>query len=664
MTSTRAHSCLIQQTDCGRISEEPICPKCGLDERMRYINEEAATLAKSQGLENYKAVDGSKAMTFDWGFVDRPRLPGGIIDVDNESFVIAEDLDWGTPPSYRGVLEAGRRRIERIKNAAESGDTTAKLILGRMLLEGIDTLNANPTQAHVLYREALDSGNEAACSFIGALYENGESGLPQDETKARTWYERGAAADDARSIAFLADFYAEGKAGLERNENKALEMLKNAAVKGSGYALFILGQAIREGKWGMKIDNEHTAQLFNLALARGYGHSALPVFTEADVENLFRQNNKTLIERVACGSLCTFSGEADPLKIFSQIIEGCLPNLVINESGNEWTEVDESDVESQELMLISIFAWAQFGIPNAMYFVAQRLCFKKNPINQAEAVKWLQCAAQDGHPAAMYFYGRLLIGVDIGTPSWPWVRENLPSEFCPSMNEGKQWLERAAELDQSFAMFDLGVWLTLTGEAEDQASSVYWLEKAAQANFNEAYRWLTMMHSQGFRDKWIPNLEAAKRYCRLGAEAGVPYCMERLGATLYSGKKYGEALRWLSAAAEAGVSQAFFGMAAYHFNGKGPQSDPAQALEWAQRGAEADVPEAMHVLGLIYWTGNGGVSKNLVLAEQWLQKAVEMNVESARLSLDSVQQELLSLNVEKSLNRETKKGFWSRLFSS
>ena len=45
--------CLIQQSDCGRTAADPICPKCGLDERMRYINEEAALLAKSQAQARY-----------------------------------------------------------------------------------------------------------------------------------------------------------------------------------------------------------------------------------------------------------------------------------------------------------------------------------------------------------------------------------------------------------------------------------------------------------------------------------------------------------------------------------------------------------------------------------------------------------------------------------
>jgi formylglycine-generating enzyme required for sulfatase activity len=45
MTHTEQPTCLIHQTACRRIPGEPVCPKCGLDERVRYVSEEARLLA-------------------------------------------------------------------------------------------------------------------------------------------------------------------------------------------------------------------------------------------------------------------------------------------------------------------------------------------------------------------------------------------------------------------------------------------------------------------------------------------------------------------------------------------------------------------------------------------------------------------------------------------
>lgn len=45
--------CLIQHGNCGRMAGEPVCLKCGLDERVRYVSEEAGLLAKSQAEAKY-----------------------------------------------------------------------------------------------------------------------------------------------------------------------------------------------------------------------------------------------------------------------------------------------------------------------------------------------------------------------------------------------------------------------------------------------------------------------------------------------------------------------------------------------------------------------------------------------------------------------------------
>jgi formylglycine-generating enzyme required for sulfatase activity len=46
-------TCLIQQTNCGRIDGNPVCPKCGIDEGGRYTTEDAAMLAKAQARATY-----------------------------------------------------------------------------------------------------------------------------------------------------------------------------------------------------------------------------------------------------------------------------------------------------------------------------------------------------------------------------------------------------------------------------------------------------------------------------------------------------------------------------------------------------------------------------------------------------------------------------------
>lgn len=53
MTTSTQPACLIRQSACGRIADDPICPKCGLDDRVRYVSEEAGLLAVSQAEAQY-----------------------------------------------------------------------------------------------------------------------------------------------------------------------------------------------------------------------------------------------------------------------------------------------------------------------------------------------------------------------------------------------------------------------------------------------------------------------------------------------------------------------------------------------------------------------------------------------------------------------------------
>jgi formylglycine-generating enzyme required for sulfatase activity len=53
MTHTEHPNCLIHQSVCGRRTGEPICAKCGLDKRVRYVSEEAGLLAASKAETRY-----------------------------------------------------------------------------------------------------------------------------------------------------------------------------------------------------------------------------------------------------------------------------------------------------------------------------------------------------------------------------------------------------------------------------------------------------------------------------------------------------------------------------------------------------------------------------------------------------------------------------------
>lgn len=664
MIAEKMH-CLIGEIKCERRADNPVCPKCGMDDRVAYPGQADLEAAIDQARTRFKGKANKGFDLSDWGLEKRPRLTGELIDVDNEMLILAEDLNWGNPPTTQGAQEAKKRYLSRIQSLASAGHQQAKLIYGRMLLDGIGSIRPNPTKAHLLYREVLNEGNEAACSYIGALYENGEAGFPQDELKARAWYERGVNASDPRSTYYLACLISEGKGGLAQDEEKALQMTIEAAKNGSAAACAGLALKSHLGEWGLNRDEARTNELFDLALARGNFSGGLLWALEfeelGDQRKLFEGFSLGVARRVFAGHVCAISDSSDPLKILETTLEDLTPSLSQKDDSNEWELGNRfsGDKEIEALALAFFNLWANLGSSKAMFPLAMMLCFKKTPSEQLEAVSWLRRAAENGHPTSMYFFGRfLLYNMKLFSPTLPWIDDEQLSEYF-SISQGLQWLERAAMVDIALAAYDLGGWLAAT-KAPDRQKTEKLLQVAAAGGIRDAYRWLVMIHSSNFREDWEYDGEAAERYCRQGAEAKVPYCMERYAGHLYGQKRYQEAFTYWTDAANAGLPQACFGLAVYHYNGEGPLSDPANALQWAERAALADVPEAMRLLGLIYWTGKGGVEVSRPEAKRWLERAAEKGDESAQGLLDAL---VTEIQLEKESNPAMPiKGFWSRLF--
>ena len=641
-------NCPLHQPRCGLQEGNPVCPKCGLDERsLLYVSEEAAMSAKADATARYAQFETATTLTNrPWmalDFRERPRLPGGRIDVDNECLIIAEDLDFGNPPSYQGVLAAGKRRLERVQTQAESGDTKAMLIYGRMLLEGFRDLPANPSKAHYLFRQALELGDETACAFIGILHETGSAGLPKDAFKAREWYERGAVAKDGRAMSYIGELWAEGSAGFTKNREIAIASYIEGAQCGSGTAMMLLAEKLRKESLEQ---GDFLDQLYRMAFSRGEGWAAFGPILCSDGEYFWSPNQKELIADLSAAHVCDYKGSVS-IEWFESAVES----------------VDVIDVEHPErtaLFRIGAQTWAEFGSHVYMYKLAQSLCASQSPGEQADAAQWLEKSAIAGYLPAMHAYGGLLLGIELNGPDaeWPWIRDNLPEAFRYRMTEAQDWWARAAAEGQICSAFNLGKWLSLTGKAEDQTRATQLLEQAVNGEecILQAYYFLVLIHSNGFKEGWQPDPVLVERYSLAGAEKGVLFCMDTLARILYRRRQYKEALQWFTSAAEAQHAPANVGLAKYHINGAGPGADPHKARDFAERAAEAGEVEAMVLLGLIYRSGIGIDRADLVRARYWLSKAAEAGDESAKVELVEMDTAELAMPVTKP------QGFLARLF--
>lgn len=163
------------------------------------------------------------------------KLEPGAAEGDGSSTEVAGNVD---PNSPEGIFRAGQ-----------------KLELG----QGVE---ADPSRAADLYRQAADLGHTGAMTALGGLYERG-SGVGKDPKEAVSWYRTAADKGDVRGMTQLAALFETGK-GTPKNEAEAASLYRRAASQGSAKALNNLGVMLREGR-GVPKDENEAFQLFEKA---------------------------------------------------------------------------------------------------------------------------------------------------------------------------------------------------------------------------------------------------------------------------------------------------------------------------------------------------------------------------------------------------------------
>jgi TPR repeat protein len=119
---------------------------------------------------------------------------------------------------------------------------------------------------------------------------------------------------------------------------------------------------------------------------------------------------------------------------------------------------------------------------------------------------------------------------------------------------------------------------------------------------------------------------AAAEYRPL-AEEGNAAAKARLGQILFFGlggvaRDDAEALRLLTAAAEAGDPLGLHGLGTAFLTGRGVPKDVATALDWLGRAAERGFPDSLNTLGEVYFNG-AGVPRDEARGVEYFRRAAE-----------------------------------------
>ncbi len=239
------------------------------------------------------------------------------------------------------------------------------------------------------------------------------------------------------------------------------------------------------------------------------------------------------------------------------------------------------------------------------------------PRNEARAVELFERAAEKGHKRAQLNLGTLYLR-----------GQGVPRDLI----QARAWLEKAAMNGDPYALYALGRAMSESqGPANAdlvRAADLY--RQAAEKGHPFAALRYGLALSEGSGIKRDP--AAAHRWLVHAQKSGVPEAALALGdmaaRTPASRDKAANdkllklAINWFEVAANAGVSSAQFKLANAYVAGAGVTRDPVQARLWYSRAAQQGLTEAQNALGIMLIGGGGGPAdpvegyKWLVVAER------------------------------------------------
>lgn len=454
------------------------------------------------------------------------------------------------------------------------------------------------------------------------------------EVVAATWLSDAVSSGDNAALTFLAGLHL----GAHRNGEglaEAMPLLLEAAEKGYTPAQTRLGFIYLAGL-GEKANPAEAAHW--LAKAAGQGQmEAQSLFGMMLAAGIGVEMNPPEAERLL--ALAAQQGDSFGTKCLEVIGTGLLPEVAAMSIGmlRVLASVGASlpdDAGDAELHR-GIVALANEGDADACFVLSFQF-FSNN--EQAEALRWLQAAAEAGQALAALALGFLaFIGHD---------------------EEAARWLDKASRQGVALAQCLLGVmYKTGRGVAQDLPEASRLFEMARERM--EASSSLAGLVGDPSKQPYLEDIFVlagkmlvrnlvASGFAKLGtidflrealvlAEHGDPSAQFFSGITCLSGdgveQDMMEAARWFQKAAEQGHAAAQFAAGRAFDKGEGVRQDRAEAVRWFKKAAEQENADAQFVLGLAFYNGEG-VEMDIIESLRWLKKAAKQGFEPAKEALN------------------------------
>lgn len=308
------------------------------------------------------------------------------------------------------------------------------------------------------------------------------------------------------------------------------------------------------------------------------------------------------------------------------------PELAIAEGALEY---NVSDAEPEpDNSFEATFKLAESGDADAQYRLAEIFCNgdeNGEHIDKAEAVKWYEIAANNGHIESCFEAGRCYAD---GT------------EVDKDINKGIIYLHKAAKAGYVPAQSYLGL---MYYDENNYKKALSWLEKASEQTYDEkpfvismAQCYLGNLYYN--EDSGYQDYKKAVYYYEKAAADNDEEAQYMLGLCYYEGAgveiNYEKAFSLWTKAREGGEPRASAVLGICYLSGNGVAADYKKAVEMFEESLKANPDNK----GVMYYLGNAyrnmGEPENLQEALKWYTKSAELGDSDALKAKEELEEQL------------------------
>ncbi len=333
-----------------------------------------------------------------------------------------------------GVAQDFGQAVLWYQKASDQGDASAQNQLGYMWEHGLG-LPQDFSQAFKSYQLSAEQGDADAQVNIATLYFNGQ-GVTQDYSQALSWFHKAADQGDAKAQNGIAYMYRNGK-GVTQDYSKALSWVRKSADQGDASAQYRIGFMYEDGE-GVAKDTTIAVQWYKKAAAQRQSDA------QAALKRLDTASPPAQVTPPAIAPVATDNIEAAAYRV----------------------KATAGDVGAAEDL-------------GTLYLTGQGV-----PKDYAEAMKWLQIAADRGYPMSQYNIG-LMYANGLG------VKQNI--------SQALSWYIKAGDKGNTSAqcsiakMYEYG-W----GVTQDYSQALSWYIKAGDQGDSTAEYNIGFMYERGW----------------------------------------------------------------------------------------------------------------------------------------------------------------------